>query len=76
MEKSVDIFYEELYDHRGETMKLYTRLETKNVIKSPLFAKEALYYKNFVLDFIRRNITFVSEFTKKNILSVTPQDKK
>jgi hypothetical protein len=67
------VFYEELYDHRGETLKDYTHLETKNLIKSAEFQKEALYYKTFVLDFIQHNISFVSESTKKNILSVIPK---
>ena len=64
------IFFEELYDHRGEALKDYGHLETQNVIKSSLFHKEVLFYRTFLMDFIHRNISFVSESTKKNILAV------
>jgi hypothetical protein len=64
------VFYEELYDHRNETLSSYTHLETKNIIKLKAFQEQALYYKNFLLSYIKHNITFVSQSTKRNVLKV------
>lgn len=49
---------EELYDHRGETLEDYTRLEYDNVARNPLFESTLLELRTMYITYLQENMIF------------------
>ena len=52
------LFDEELYDHRGETLKDFTHQELVNVAHKPAFSKVVKRHRDKLLNYLRSSIVF------------------
>ena len=58
------LFDEELYDHRGETLRDFTHQELVNVAHKPAFSKVVKRHREKLLNYLRSSIVFHGPYVK------------
>ena len=58
------LFAEELYDHRGETLKDYTHQELENIAQNPSYYSTLVSLRSKLLDYLKVNLVFHGPYPK------------